>query len=155
MCRVGAAGGGLAEGDGAGLRVVDGGGDCCEDGCGGGGVGAGGEDVDAGGGHAGEDFGGLGGGFAGGVDDLGQAGAQGAVVVDAGVAEVFEGEVARRAEACSGERAPRWTSARSSRRVVLFIIVMSVMWSVVRFCRRLPNLRAVRRAQDGAPGHVV
>ncbi len=90
---------GLAEGDGSGLRVVDGGGDCGEDGFGGGFVGAGGEDVDAGGGHAGEDFGGLGWGFAGGVNDLGKAVAQGAVVVDAGVAEVFEGEVG---EACGG-----------------------------------------------------
>ncbi len=63
--------GGLAEGDGSGLRVVDGGGDGGEDGFGGGFVGAGGEDVDAGCGHAGEDFGGLGGGFAGGVDDFG------------------------------------------------------------------------------------
>ncbi len=61
--------------------------------CGGGGVGPGGEDVDTGGGHAGEDFGGLFGGFVLRVDDLGQAGAEAAVVIDAGVAEVFEGEI--------------------------------------------------------------
>ena len=87
---------GLAQGDDAGLRVVDGGGGLGESGLGGGGVGAGGEDVLPGGGHAGEDFGGLGGRFAGRVDDLGEAGAQGAVVVDAGFGEgllgVFEGQ---------------------------------------------------------------
>ena len=86
-------GGGLFEGDGAGLWMVDGCGVLGEDACGGGGVGAGGEDVDAGGGHAGEDFGGLLRGFVLGVDDLGEAGAEGAVVIDAGVAEVFVGEV--------------------------------------------------------------
>ena len=48
---------------------------------------------DAGGGHAGEDLGGLLGGFVLGVDDFGEAGAEGAVVIDAGVAEVFVGEV--------------------------------------------------------------
>jgi hypothetical protein len=84
---------GLAEGDGSGLRVVDGGGDRSEDGFGGGFVGAGGQDVGAGCGHAGEDFGGLGGGFSGGVDYFGEADAEPAVVIDAGVAKVFEGEV--------------------------------------------------------------
>ena len=82
----------LLEGDGAGLRVIDGGGDGGEYGFGGDFVNAGGEDVGAGGGHAGEDFGGLFGGFALCVDDLGEAGAEGAVMVDAGVAEVFVGE---------------------------------------------------------------
>ena len=73
--------------------MVDGGGGGCQDGVGGGLVGAGGEDVDAGSGHAGEDFGGLGGGFACGVDDLGESAAEGAVVVDFCVVEVFEGKV--------------------------------------------------------------
>ena len=59
------------------------------------------QDVDAGGGHAGEDFGGLFGGFALGVDDLGKAGAEGAVVIDAGVAEVFVGKIG---EALAGSR---------------------------------------------------
>ncbi len=84
---------GLTEGEAAGLRVVAGGGDegvggfgCCR-------VTARGEDVGAGGGHASEDPGGLGGGFAGGEDDLGQAGAEGAVVVNARLAGVLEGEV--------------------------------------------------------------
>jgi hypothetical protein len=83
----------LAQGDGVGGRVVDGGGGLREDVFRGGGVGAGGEDVNAGGSHAGEDFGGLGGCFSGRVDDFGEAGPEGAVVVDASVAEVFEGEV--------------------------------------------------------------
>ena len=93
MCPVGSVAGGLFERDGSGLRVVDGGGKGGEDHGGGGCVDAGGEDVDAGGGHAGEDFGGLLGGFVLRVDDLGEAGAEGAVVVDAGVAEVFVGKV--------------------------------------------------------------
>ena len=74
------------------MGVVDGCGYCGEDHCGSWGVGARGEDVSSGGGHAGEDFGGLLGRFALGVDDLGEAGAEGAVMIDAGVAEVFVGE---------------------------------------------------------------
>src|SRR3954447_12014216 len=66
---------GLAESDGAGLRVVRGGGYGFEDGERCGLVGAGGEDIVAGGGHAGEDFRGLGGGLSGSVDDLGETGA--------------------------------------------------------------------------------
>ncbi len=57
---------------------------------------AGGEYVGAGGRHAGEDGGGLRGCLAGGVDDLGQADAEGAVMVDADlrvrIAEFFKGE---------------------------------------------------------------
>jgi hypothetical protein len=41
------------------------------------------------------------GGFVLGVDDLGEAGAEGAVMVDAGVAEVFVGEVGE-ALGCGG-----------------------------------------------------
>lgn len=85
--------GGLTEGERSGLGMVDGCGDGLKDGYGGRLVGAGGEDVVSGGGHAGEDFGYLGRSFAGGVDDFGEAGAEGAVVVDAGMTEVFEGEV--------------------------------------------------------------
>jgi hypothetical protein len=55
--------------------------------------GAGCEDVAASQGHPAEDFGDLGGCFAGGEDDLGHAGAQGAVVVELGEAEVFKGKV--------------------------------------------------------------
>ncbi len=83
---------GLAEGDGPGLRVMDSSGDGFEDGEGGRFVGAGGEDVVSGGGHAGEDLGCLDGGFSGGIDDLGQANAEPAVVIDASVADVFEGK---------------------------------------------------------------
>ncbi len=72
--------------------MVDGCGDGGEDHCGGGGVGASGEDVGSGGGHAGEDFGGLFGRFVLSVDDLGEAGTEGAVMIDAGVAQVFVGE---------------------------------------------------------------
>ena len=56
------------------------------------GGGAGGENGDAAGGHVGEDFGDLFGGLAGGVDDLRQASAEAAMVVDLGVAEVFKRE---------------------------------------------------------------
>jgi hypothetical protein len=83
----------LPEGDGAGLRVIDGGGDGGQDGFGGEFVDAGAEDVGAGGGHVGEDFGGLFGGFALRVDDLGETGTERAVMIDAGVAEVFVGKV--------------------------------------------------------------
>jgi hypothetical protein len=93
--------GGLFEGDGAGLLVIDGGWILAEDGFGGVGVDAGGEDVDAGGGHAGEDLGGLLRGFVLGVDDFGEASAEGAVMVDAGVAEVLVGE-AGEAVGCGG-----------------------------------------------------
>ena len=92
MWPTGSGGWGLPEGDGSALR----------DGrwlrgwrrgpFGGGVVGAGGEDVGSGGGHAGEDFGGLLGGFALRVDDLGEASAEGAMMIDSGVAEVFVGE---------------------------------------------------------------
>jgi len=84
--------GGLFEGDGAGFGMVEGCGRGFEDGGCGGLVGAGGEDVGSGGGHAGEDFGGVGGRFVLRVDDFGEAGAEGAVVVDAGEAEVFVGK---------------------------------------------------------------
>lgn len=83
----------LAEGEGAGVLVILRCGSGGEDGCCGGLVGAGGEDVDAGGGHAGEDLGGVLGRLACGVDDFGQAVAEGAMVIDLGVVEVFEGEV--------------------------------------------------------------
>ena len=85
-------GGGLAESEGAGGFAVGCGGMRCEDESRGGGVDASGEDVDAGGGERGEDFQGLLRGFVGGVDDFGETAAEGAVVIDAGVAEVFEGE---------------------------------------------------------------
>ena len=75
--------------------MVAGGGEDGVDGFGCFGGGAGGEDVGAGDGHAEEDAGDLFGGLAGGVDNLGEAGAEGAVVVDAGIAQVFEGEVGK------------------------------------------------------------
>ena len=84
---------GLAESDSSGSRVMDGCGNGGEDGFGRGIVDAGGEDVGAGGGHAGEDFGCLLRGFILRVDDFGEAGAEGSVVVDASVAEVFVGEI--------------------------------------------------------------
>jgi hypothetical protein len=48
--------------------------------------------------HAGKDLGDVGDGFAGGEDDLGHAGAQGAVMVELGKAHVFKGEVAEALE---------------------------------------------------------
>jgi len=84
---------GLLEGDGSGLWVMDRGWDCDKDGFGRGLIGSGGEDVGAGGGHAGEDFGYLRGALSSRVDNFGQAGAKAAVVIDAGVAEVFVGKV--------------------------------------------------------------
>ncbi len=82
---------GLAEGQGAGLGVIFGRGlgaeDCgCMIGCG-----TGSEDIGSGGGHAAKDLGCLLGRFALGVDDLGEAGAEEAMVIDLGEVEVFEG----------------------------------------------------------------
>jgi len=83
----------LPEGDGAGRRVMNGVGEGCEYHCGGLGVGSGSKDVGTCGGHAGEDVGGLLRGFSLGVDDLGKSDAEGAVVVDACVADVLVGHI--------------------------------------------------------------
>jgi hypothetical protein len=72
--------------------MVDGGWESFEDGERSGLVGAGGEDIVTGCRHASEDLGSLGRRFSGGVDDLGEAGAEGAVVVDPRVAQVFKGK---------------------------------------------------------------
>ena len=91
----------MAEAEGAACGVMDRGGVLGEDEVGGGLRGPGGENVYAVFGERGEDGGGLFGGFAGGVDDFGETGAEAAVVVYAGVAEVFERE---RGEARRGSR---------------------------------------------------
>jgi hypothetical protein len=62
-------------------------------------VGAGGENVVSRGCHASKNFSCLSGRFSSCVDDLGEPGSQGTVVVDAGVAKVFEG---KRGEALRG-----------------------------------------------------
>ena len=83
----------MPQGEGACLGMVDG---CGNDGQNRGRgrlVGARGQDIRASGGHADEDFGSLGRGFPSSIDDLRQSGAQGAVMVDAGMADVFEGKV--------------------------------------------------------------
>ena len=85
-------GGGLMERDGSRGWVVMGGGVGLEYGFGGGGVGSGGENIYSAGDERGKDAGGLLGGFAGGVDDFREAGAERSVMVDAAVAEIFEGE---------------------------------------------------------------
>jgi hypothetical protein len=69
--------------------------------------GARGEDVAASLGHAGKDGGDLGGGLAGGEDHLGHASAQGAMVVELGEAEVFEGQIFEAVEGIADGSAAR------------------------------------------------
>ena len=84
-----------------------------EHGLGSGGLGARGEYVHAVGGERGEDCDGLLGRLAGGEDDLGKSGAETAVMVDAGVAQVLKGRDASRPAAASGVIEPRSTSPSS------------------------------------------
>ncbi len=70
-----------------------------KDGLGGRRIDTGRENVGARGGHSGEDFGGLLRGFVLRVDDFGEAGAEGSVMIDPGVAEVF---VRERGQALGG-----------------------------------------------------
>ncbi len=86
-------GGGLAEGDAAGGGVMLGAGNGGEDGGGHFVRGAGGENVATSLGHAGEYGCDLGGSFSGGEYDFRHAGAEGAVVVYFGEAEVLKGKV--------------------------------------------------------------
>ena len=90
---------GLTECDGSGLGVVLSGRVGGDDGLGGGGVRACGQDVGSGGSHAREDFRCLDSGLSGGVDDLRKTRAKAAMMIDFSVADVFKWE---RSEAGGG-----------------------------------------------------
>ncbi len=98
-------GGRLSEGDGASGFVELGAGFDCEDRIEHFTSSASGEDVASGLGHAGEDGCYLGGGFAGGKDDLGHTGAEGAVMIDLGETEIFERKIAEAVEGFVDRRA--------------------------------------------------